>query len=216
MALLKTNFVDIMHHLEKDKVKIMETLEALSLREGERYISLGIGTNLLPFIIAMQGVNVMGIDISPEALAFQMQNLGRFGSYLKQSQGSFAVYNLNFDDPYTGTKHIPGFPMLDYDKIKDSFDIVECVFFNHVEGEADLAQILLNLAKPSARFFVSAPGGQVKGTDLQWRDRTAHALIKETTLKSYRPQLEVVATDLYVSTLHSNHYGVVLRPNSHL
>lgn len=209
MVLLRTDFVELMPDLKKDEGKIKETLEALSLREGEHYISLGIGKNLLPLIIAMQGIHVTGVDISPDALAFQMQMLDKFGRYLSQSHGSFSVYNLNFDDPYTGTKPIPGFVIPDYDKIKDSFDIVECVYFNHREGEADLAQILLNFAKPHARFFVSAPGGHIGPLD-----RTAQALINATASKSDRPKLEVVATGLYVSTHYSNvNYGVVLGPS---
>ena len=209
MVILRTDFVEVMPKITQDEAQIKKTSEALSLREGERYISLGIGKNLLPLIIAMQGVNVTGVDINPEVLAFQMQMLGRFGRYLSQSHGSFEVYNLNFDDPVTGTEHLPGFIVPDIYRMYNAFDIVECVFFNHREGEADLAQILLNLAKPDARFFVSAPGGQVQG-----RDRTAHALINETTLRSDRLQLEVVATGLYVSTSHSNNYGVVLKPSS--
>ena len=210
MALLKTDFAELIPNIKQDEAQIKKTLEALSLREGERYISLGIGKNLLPLMIAMQGVHVTGVDISPEALAFQMQMLDRFGRHLSQ-RGSFAVYNLNFDDPYTGTKPIPGFVVPDYAKMMSSFDIVECVYFNHREGEADLAQILLNLSKPGARFFVSAPGGSFSPLD-----RTAQALINATASKSDRPQLEVVATGLYVSTCHSNNYGVVLQPNSHL
>ena len=211
MALLKTDFAELIPNIKQDEAQIKKTLEALSLREGEHYISLGIGKNLLPLIIAMQGINVTGVDISQEVLAFQMQMLGRFGRYLSQSRGSFQVYPLNFDDPYTGTKPIPGFVVPDYAKMMSSFDIVECVYFNHREGETDLAQILLNLSKPGARFFVSAPGGSFSSLD-----RTAQALINATASKSDRPQLEVVATGLYVSTCHSNNYGVVLQPNSHL
>ena len=209
MALLRADFAEVMPDLKKDEDRIRETLEALSLERGDRYISLGIGKNLLPLIIAMQGVDVVGVDISSEALNFQMQNLARFGGHLKESQGSFSLYNLNFDDPYTGTKPIPGFSKPDYDKLMGSFDVVECVYFNHRDGEADLVQILLNLAKPDARFFVSAPGGYVGPLD-----RTAQALISATAPKSDRPKLEVVATGLYVSTQHSNHYGVILWPNS--
>ena len=211
MVILRADFAEIMPDLKRDEAQIKKTLEALSMEGGERYISLGIGRNLLPLIIAMQGVNVIGIDTSPDVLAFQMQMLDRFGRYLSQSHGSFEVYNLNFDDPYTGTKPIPGFSKLDYDKIRDSFDRVECVYFNHRESAADLAQILLSLAKPSARFFVSAPGGHIGPLD-----RTAQALINATGSKSDRPRLEVVATGLYVSTYHSNNYGVVLKPSSQI
>lgn len=207
MVYLGTKFVEVMPDLKRAEAQIKKTLEALSLEGGERYISLGIGKNLLPFIIAMQGVKVIGIDISLDVLTFQMQMLDRFGRYLSQSHGSFEVYNLNFDDPYTGTKPIPGFSKLDYDEIRDSFDRVECVYFNHREGEPDLAQILLSLAKPGARFFVSAPGGSFSS-----EDRAAQALINATAYKSNRPQLEVVATSLYVSTVHSSNYGVVLSP----
>ncbi len=209
MALLRTDFTKVMPGLKNDGVRINETLGALSLREGERYISLGIGENLLPLIIAMQGVSVTGVDIDPEVLRCQTQNKVNYAEELRRAHGHFDVYNFNFDNPVNGTKPIPGFAMPDYDEIKNSFDIVECVYFNHREGEADLAQILLNLAKSDARFFVSAPGGHIGPLD-----RTAQALIKEIASKSDRPRLEVVATGLYVSTQHSHHYGVVLRPNS--
>ena len=206
MVLLKADLAELVPHLE-DRAMIAQTLEALSLRKGETYVSLGVGRNLLPLIIALQGLNVVGVDIDPSALEYQRRKMGEYAGALEQAHGSFDVYNFNFDDHY-GTKHIPGFDIPDYNQMRGFFDVVECVFFNHREGGADLAQILLNLAKPGARFFVSAPGGQVQG-----RDRTAHALINATA-STNSPQLEVVAAGLYVSTSHSNHYGVVLKPNS--
>lgn len=203
MAILRTDFVEQIPEL-RDSYEIIETIGELSLRSGETYVSLGIGRNLLPLTVALQGISVTGVDIDSSALNYQTQIAERYARQLKESGGSLKIYNYNFDDPCNTREN--GFRMLDSKKFCD-FDIVECVFFNPREGPDDLAQILLNASHSLSRFFVSMPG--ILGGE--------NALVK--ALQKYsvyhrKTQLEVIAEGLCVSTTHSNNYGVILKPTT--
>lgn len=66
LRLISDNIPGLMG-LESDKERIRRTLEALSLQEGESYISMGIGKNVLPILVAIQGINVVGVDIDGKA-----------------------------------------------------------------------------------------------------------------------------------------------------
>ena len=189
--------------LELNKDKIQTTLDALSLQKGEEYLSLGIGKNILPFIVAMHGVNVTGLDTDPEVLKYQSDISEKFSSNLQSANGSFTVYNFNFDDPYA-TQHVNGFETPPVGDFYNRFDIVECVFFNHREGESDLAQIELNFGRQEARYFVSTPGGLI-GRE----DRIVTSLIDQ--IKMLGGNAEVTATDLYSSNAHNWPYGVVVK-----
>jgi SAM-dependent methyltransferase len=196
---------DLMSGLNHRRDKIVKTLDSLSLQRGEKYLSVGIGKNLFPLIVAMHGIDVRGVDIDEKCLNYQKELAEKFDPYLRKAGGSLTVYNFNVDDP-NQTEDIGGFETPGLFDLHDSFDIVEFLNVSSQIGDTDseLAHILLNFGKPESRYLISTFGGPSGKNDI-----TINALIAEA--EGFGKRSQIVNTSLFVSNKYNFNNGVLLR-----
>ena len=166
--------MDGLGDLEPRREEIGRTLEALSLQGNQEYLSIGIGRNRLPLIVALHGLNVTGVDFDEEKLQYQREQSGKFAVQLKEAGGSLKLINVR----------IAIEPLHD---LHGKYDYIECVNFRlRGEHESELAQILLNLGKPVSSYLIATWGGPT-GTE----DKTIQELVKELENMQKKFQIEI-------------------------
>ncbi|MBI2558120.1 hypothetical protein HYW20_02250 [Candidatus Woesearchaeota archaeon] len=166
------------------KSKLEETINSLNLEVGQRYLSVGIGSNLLPLMIALRGVAVIGFDLNKEHTNFQFDLGKRYDHQLKQVRGSFDIIELDIDS--TPLSVIPR-----------GFDVIECVNFQRRYDDKELADTIISLGLPNAKFFVSYFGG------LQNEDNQLVRTIQREA-ESFGRKVRVVKPNLYAGTVYHN------------
>lgn len=196
MGITLDEILELMPELKLHRDEIKRTLDVLDLLESREYLSIGIGKNKLPLIIALHGLKVIGFDINEEILQHQRKLSTDFAPYLQKAGGSLEV--INFDVFY----HPPTTPPINH--FYGRFDYIECVNFNSRDGERELAQTLLNFGKSDAVYFVSSFAGPI-GAD----DKIVKALIEEVT--RMRRSSRIIQTNLFTSDTYTRADGVVLK-----
>lgn len=95
LQLLSNEMPGLMPGLEPNKDKVNETLESLSLQRGESYLSMGIGKNILPAIVALHGVDAVGFDIDKDALQYQKEVSARLAfPCIKQKAALMCIISI--------------------------------------------------------------------------------------------------------------------------
>lgn len=166
--------------LSSDRSNLEKTISSLNLKTGQRYVSVGIGTNILPFMIALHGVDVVGFEIERECVEYQAMLREKYGPLLKEVRGSIDVINFNIDsDPIC--------------EMPRDFDIVECVNFQRkYDNNRELGDTILSLGVPNAKYLLSLFGGP---------ESEDNQLVKAVQLAAANTgrMLKVLKSNLYVS-----------------
>lgn len=170
--------------LSSYKSKLEETINSLNLETGQRYLSVGIGSNLLPLMIALRGVAVIGFDRNRELMNFQFDLGRKYTHLLKQVRGSFDIIDLDIDSAPIGV-------------MPRGFSVIECVNFQRRYDDGELADTIISLGLPNAKFFVSYFGGP-QNEDNQ--------LVKsiQREAENFGRKLRVIKPNLYASTVYHN------------
>ena len=180
-------------NLKTRKEEMQKTIDALSLQRGGKYLSIGVGMNSLPLIVALHGLNVTGIDISEESLQYQRELSEKFATQLKEAGGGLKLANIDIENG--SLRGLDG-----------RFDCIECVNFRSKEDPlTSFAQILLYFGKPESCYLIATWGG-LSGVD----DSTLQALI--STVKDSKRRFQIVETGLFTSDKYTHPpHGVVLK-----
>ena len=199
-------------NLSSDEPKIAETLDALALEQGQTYLSMGIGFNVLPLIVALHGLHVTAVDIARDVLQYQKDISDRCGDHLRQVGGSLTVFNYDYDAPYL-TKPVDGFETPSNGQLSGGFDIVECVYPNLKGQERGLAHTIFNFSRNSSRYLVSSRGGP-QGKD----DKIVLGLMYRIGMGAATTGIspEIVRTGLYASNRHNYPAVAVMTHSNHL
>lgn len=138
--------LELLPDLKIKRNQIERTLAALPLQKNSNYLSIGIGSNEMPGIIAAHGLNVQGLDISDEHLRYQKSLFGLLSRFLIKSGGSFNISKVDIDKNPLG-------------EFYGLSDIVECLNFHYSGQKWDMSQTLLDLGRKDAYYFISSFGG---------------------------------------------------------
>jgi len=152
MIISLDQMLEFMPDLKPRKRDIQKTLDALDLQHGQRYLSVGIGKNRFPLLVALHGLEVTGFDIDQDSVVYQTNLSKCFAAHLQKVGGGLKVERLDIDAT----------PLYDIPK---EFDIIECVNFSHKYDEREIAQTLLALGNQQSTYLVSLFGNSLKEND---------------------------------------------------
>ena len=138
--------LEYLPHLKTNRKGIERTLAAMPLQKNSNYLSIGLGSNEMPGIIAAHGLNVLGLDISDEHLRYQESLSGLLSPILIKSGGSLTISKVDIDKQPLG-------------EFYGLSDIVECLNFHYSGQRWDMSQTLLDLGRGDAYYFISSHGG---------------------------------------------------------
>ena len=157
------------------------------LKPGMRVLELGVGSGVLSIIAGLNGCQVVGLDISPEAIALTRHNWQLNG--LDEAQADFRVSDLfsslrseeqgSFDFIWSNTSTLPGIPT----KPRHHADY-EAYGFAGLDG-----RIVLDAMIQSAKWLRS--GGYM----ITWATSRQNWAQTQQLMKAYWERSRVIASD---------------------